>query len=927
MKNIICLLSITIIVLLSGCADQDNFPKHKKDFDERTVTVRAAMPSDNSSTRISLHESEGSLTLSPKWDADDVIKLIFVQDDIKVIGESAKVYNISEDGKQCSFDLTLPEDIEISKPFTLYTFADIPGFGVKIENGEILADISPIRMKSIEEMPVPVWSKTDISSFVSDQINLTYINLGAYEVIQIKNSSDSDLNLSTCQLVPHNESSALWYYSESESTKPVFNPETGEVTDYDNNNSSAGSSITIESGETETILSWYVPNSENIPELSLQLDNKTSYKSKEGKDFAMQAGRAYYIYAVWDGYKLTIKNTHSQEENLLTETITPDGGIVRGPDGIEVVFPPNSVNSNVTLTVGYTGNEPTNFGSNYFTTVGKPFTIIMDYSTLSKEGMIIVVDAPNDFDPDHTIAICSANPLLPLNFNFNSITNKVEIFMDIVDEAVFNRLEAYSAFVYSFILNKQLANQEEIGFRQVNITNNRVSLRPLSNIEANENILLLIHGWTSAPTSCWSDFVKKIYPQIKQSNYTKIITFGYYSGLAINTNGQHLSSFLNNLPSEVKVDIVAHSMGGLVARSALENHNASSHVKNLITLGTPHKGSIVAHLRNFIGWHIKYAYKNSPSLIGSFNTGSLGFNDLTDTSQFITSLNRNSKPANLNYYPIAAVYIENQNYISLQGLQISTINQELMYNGILQKVLFGSDGVVARSSALGIQGNNSLTIGATFEIFSVMPHLEITDDDAVIVHVAEKLNSYNVETTVPVTGITVTPTSKTLNIGESFSITANVNPSNATNKKVTWRTSSAGVATVDANGRVTAKGWGNATISAVSEDGNKTASCAVIVKVPGLILSTETVNLKVDETATVSITSGSGNYKAISNNPSVVTATVSANTITIKGVAAGSGRVQVNDDTSQQIKYINVVVTRDSDPGTGGVSELEGENM
>lgn len=431
------------------------------------------------------------------------------------------------------------------------------------------------------------------------------------------------------------------------------------------------------------------------------------------------------------------------EENLITQVITPQGGTINAPDGIQVIFPQNSVISNNEVTVGYTGTEPTNFGNNAFSTIGKPFTIKMDYSKLSESGMKIIINAPNNFDPNKSIAFCSANPLLPLKFNFNSITKKIEIFFDKVGNSVYNQLDSYSSYVFGFVINMQFANQNEFGFKQASINNNVVSLNTLSTINPNEKILLLVHGWTDAPTDCWSSFIKKISPQITQSNYNKIVTFGYYSGLSINTNGQLLASFLNSLPVGVNVDIVGHSMGGLVSRSALEKYNASSHVKNLVTLGTPHKGSLGGYLKNVIGFFVKFQYGNNPSLIGSFNTGSQGFEDLQNTSQFITELNTFPKPGNVNYYPIAAVYNQNQNYSNLAGITISTINQQPMVNGIVQSVLNGSDGIVARSSALGIQGNDNLSLGATFEIFKAIPHSSMTDDDAVIAHVATKLNSYN----------------------------------------------------------------------------------------------------------------------------------------------------------------------------------------
>ena len=58
---------------------------------------------------------------------------------------------------------------------------------------------------------------------------------------------------------------------------------------------------------------------------------------------------------------------------------------------------------------------------------------------------------------------------------------------------------------------------------------------------------------------------------------------------------------------------------------------------------------------------------------------------------------------------------------------------------------------------------------------------------------------------------------------------ATVNPSNAVNKSVTWRSDNIAVATVDERGNVTAVGNGKATITVTTTDGNKTASCGVTV--------------------------------------------------------------------------------------------------
>ena len=83
--------------------------------------------------------------------------------------------------------------------------------------------------------------------------------------------------------------------------------------------------------------------------------------------------------------------------------------------------------------------------------------------------------------------------------------------------------------------------------------------------------------------------------------------------------------------------------------------------------------------------------------------------------------------------------------------------------------------------------------------------------------------------TIPVTGISLNPSSITLKVGESQTITADVTPQNATDKNVTWESSNQDVASVN-NGTVTGLNPGSVTITATTVNGNKTADCSVTIK-------------------------------------------------------------------------------------------------
>ena len=82
---------------------------------------------------------------------------------------------------------------------------------------------------------------------------------------------------------------------------------------------------------------------------------------------------------------------------------------------------------------------------------------------------------------------------------------------------------------------------------------------------------------------------------------------------------------------------------------------------------------------------------------------------------------------------------------------------------------------------------------------------------------------------VAVSSVSLDKTELTLPRTESYTLVATINPSDASDKSVTWKSSDESVAKVDANGKVTALKVGTATITVTTVDGAKTATCEVTV--------------------------------------------------------------------------------------------------
>ena len=109
---------------------------------------------------------------------------------------------------------------------------------------------------------------------------------------------------------------------------------------------------------------------------------------------------------------------------------------------------------------------------------------------------------------------------------------------------------------------------------------------------------------------------------------------------------------------------------------------------------------------------------------------------------------------------------------------------------------------------------------------------------------------------VAVSAITLDANSLELQEGDSQSLTATISPSNADNKKVLWISSNSSVATV-AEGVVTAVKAGQATITAKSDDGGKTATCEVTVVAKAILVesvSLDKTSVELKEGEEVSLT-------------------------------------------------------------------------
>ena len=163
-----------------------------------------------------------------------------------------------------------------------------------------------------------------------------------------------------------------------------------------------------------------------------------------------------------------------------------------------------------------------------------------------------------------------------------------------------------------------------------------------------------------------------------------------------------------------------------------------------------------------------------------------------------------------------------------------------------------------------------------------------------------KTAACNVTVVIPVTGVSLDKTSLSMPVGDTRALTATITPSNATDKSVTWSSSNTTVATVSSTGVVTAKAGGSAIITVTTNEGGKTATCAVTVTVPvsGVSLNKTSMTLSEgdSQTLTATLSPSDATNQSVSwssDNESVATVTSSG---VVVAKTAGTAVITVTTD-------------------------------
>ena len=268
---------------------------------------------------------------------------------------------------------------------------------------------------------------------------------------------------------------------------------------------------------------------------------------------------------------------------------------------------------------------------------------------------------------------------------------------------------------------------------------------------------------------------------------------------------------------------------------------------------------------------------------GSFTAAYTGRND--------TSYNSTTAPTNAGDYTVTISLAETGTYIGSLSLDFTISKASITITADDKRADVGAAKPALTYTVTGLVSGDTLAAAPTLTCdadMNTIGQYPITASGAAvpsggnyntaITYVAGTLSV--TDPTIPVTGVTLNKASTTLTVGGSERLTATVAPSDATDKSVTWASSNTAVATVDANGTVTAVSAGKATITVTTADGAKTATCTVTVRTNS---------------------SGGGSYVPSDPGSSTITVPVSGDKSTVHVSASVSGTTATVSkiDTSQ----------------------------
>ncbi|MGI6572854.1 MAG: hypothetical protein ACOX19_05475 [Fermentimonas sp.] len=320
MKNRFFLWIASALVLFAGCADNELAIEQPSPEQEGCkLVITASIPDESPRTRLSLEKDPTSPNpTSPdiivKWKAGDRINFFFKQGGTTLVEGSSVLLasqDISGEGKIATFTITVPGGVNVGQLFTLYALHGASVYNVA--NGKINVNVSSLGFSLLTSLDrVPISGEVEVSPSSPGPITIPFNHLGVLQCLEFKNGSASSL----VEFYPTltKTGGPDWYYMPGNGTVPYYDLISKGVTGITGAPPSIKKDLTVPANSTVQLAQWVMPiNNVNTPEIKLNAEvsggtTYTSDNSKPARGSAMQVGKAYHLYALWNGTKLYFTN-------------------------------------------------------------------------------------------------------------------------------------------------------------------------------------------------------------------------------------------------------------------------------------------------------------------------------------------------------------------------------------------------------------------------------------------------------------------------------------------------------------------------------------------------------------------------------------------------------------------------------------------
>jgi len=333
MKNKFLLWAASVLFVITGCTTDVIVDEKPVTVNGRKITLTASMPNEPPQTRLSLEQEAGTKNITVKWKAGDVVQFFFKQDATLVAGTPVTLAgtDITMEGKKAAFSLEVPTEIDEQSAFTVYS---LHGAEASVNGGKINANVYPVGFKPISELTdVPVAGKVEVAAGASAG-DVPLAHLGVLHCLTIRNSAEAEWVVTPALDFVNAEDA--WFYRPDVAGIPYYDL-VGETVEFLPGTPLSPSAVTVPAGGSLQLVQWVMPNTNITPEiwLTAQLTgdiNVVSSNSKPARSTALVKGRAYHLYALWEGTSLNFTDD-TFTPPLAIDELTLSGDLIHAADG------------------------------------------------------------------------------------------------------------------------------------------------------------------------------------------------------------------------------------------------------------------------------------------------------------------------------------------------------------------------------------------------------------------------------------------------------------------------------------------------------------------------------------------------------------------------------------------------------------------